>query len=247
MGLAVGNNYGHNSLIVSDGGELVAPYRFYLGFSGNANTNNAVFETGARFTLGGLYVGEKGSCGNTIEFKSGASGTIALGVRIGGWTGAGCGNTMLISNATVSVTGVFGVGAPSDTIDVSGMFGNNLTLKGTAPSLTISSSLIFKNRSFLLIEIPHGGHADGTVPISANAVTVDATSSLKVNIESLRGMSGNHTLISTANGITVPAAVLSAANAQLSAQSDGMAKLMLADGGKSLVLKVAKGMVVSFR
>jgi hypothetical protein len=105
-GFVVGNCYGRNSLLVTDGGELVAPYRFALGYSPFANNNSAVFEDGAKFSLSDFRVGEGGSCGNTVRICSGATGVFASG-NIGGAQVAGNCNTFVLSNATLKCRMVY--------------------------------------------------------------------------------------------------------------------------------------------
>ena len=105
-GFVVGNCFGRNSLLVTDGGELVAPYRFALGYSPFANNNSAVFEDGAKFSLSDFRVGEGGSCGNTVRICSGAEGTFASG-NIGGVQTAGNCNTFVLSNATLKCRMVY--------------------------------------------------------------------------------------------------------------------------------------------
>ena len=241
----VGNAYGRNSLLVSDGGEMSALDKFIVGNSSNANTNQAVFETGAKFTMRDIRVGENGSRGNALEFRSGASGLIDAGGRIGGWDKAGSGNTILVSNATVSATGVLGFGAPSG--DASGISGNGLIIQGSTPSLSSTGSILVKNRSFLRIEVPSGGYADGFTPLSASSVTIDNTSTLEIVVPNASGMPDSQRLISTTGGVTINDAVLNAARASVSAQSGGKLRLVKADGGKAIDLKVVKGLIISFK
>ena len=44
----IGSDYGRNSVLVSEGGELIASTKFSLGNGVNANTNSAVFEKDAK-------------------------------------------------------------------------------------------------------------------------------------------------------------------------------------------------------
>ncbi|MBP3406171.1 MAG: hypothetical protein J6N18_08730 [Kiritimatiellae bacterium] len=243
----IGSDYGRNSVLVSEGGELIASTKFSLGNGVNANTNSAVFEKDANFWMRDINVGEYGSCGNVLEFRSGAFGTIEAGGRVGGWKGAGSDNMIVVSNATVSATGVLGIGAPSSEVDVSKMSGNGLVIQGRETSLSITSSLLLKNRSYLRIEVPSNGYADGFTPLSANKVTFDDTSSLDVVVVGSVGFVNNLRLVSAPNGITVSEAALAAANANLFEQTNGRVRLAIADGGNAIDLRVSKGMVVSLR
>lgn len=242
--LYIGSHFGRNSLLVSDGGELSVPTRFILGNSANGNTNSAVFETGAKFLMRDIRTGEGGSCGNALKFLSGASGTIEAGGRIGGWDTPGSDNTMLVSNATVSVTGILAFGVPKG--DASGISGNGLIIQGATPSLDCTSNILVKNRSFLRIEVPAGGYADGFTPLSASSVTFDDTSAFEIVVPDASGMPDSQRLISTTGGITISDAVLGAAKSSVSAQSNGKLRLVKADGGKAIDLKVVKGLVIMF-
>ena len=201
-----------------------------------------MFETNAKFSIRDIRVGENGSCGNMLEFRSGASGTVDAGGRIGGYSVAGSDNTMLVSNATVSATGVIGVGAASG--DAPSISGNGLIMQGSTPSLEVTSSLLVKNRSFIRIEIPAGGYAADFTPITANSVTIDNTSSLDVIVPDVDGMPDCQRLISTSNGITIPDSVMVSARARVSLQSGGNLRLAKADGGKSIVLRAVKGLII---
>ncbi|MBR6587754.1 MAG: hypothetical protein IKK82_10070, partial [Kiritimatiellae bacterium] len=154
---------------------------------------------------------------------------------------------IVVSNATVSATGVLGIGAPSSEVDVSKMSGNGLVIQGRETSLSITSSLLLKNRSYLRIEVSSNGYADGFTPLSANKVTFDDTSSLDVVVVGSVGFVNNLRLVSAPNGITVSEAALAAANANLFEQTNGRVRLAIADGGNAIDLKVSKGMVVSLR
>lgn len=246
-GFVVGNLYGRNSLEVSEGGELIAPFRFVLGYGTNANTNRAVFETGAKFTLRDMRIGESGSHGNSIEFRSGASGTVVAGGRIGGWEVAGSGNRMVVSNATVTITGVLAVGCPKDGADVSEMSDNALVMRGDSSGLTVEARLAFRNRSLLRFDVPVGGYAPDTVSITAQDVFFDDTSALEIGFQGWKGRSGRHVLIDTAGGITIPDSVFAAANAALAVQSGGMARLVSTDDGKALALDVSRSLTISVR
>ena len=95
--------------------------------------------------------------------------------------------------------------------------------------------------------MPEGTYADGCVPVSARAFSMSDDSSLQVECAFGRMSPGKYTLISTTAGITIPEGVLAAANDSLSAQGNTAARLLLADGGKTLLLAVSKGTVVSIR
>lgn len=245
-GFVIGNGFGRNSLLVEEGGELQAPFRFALGFGSNAHTNHAVFKTGAKFLIRDINVGENGSCGNVLEFLSGASGTIEVGGRVGGWKGAGSDNLIVVSNAVVDVTGVLGIGSPS--VDASSISGNGLIVEGDSTEIDITSNLLVKNRSFLRFRIPKDGYREGLIPLKSKQVIFDATSSLDVTMETPRVKSGIYTLVSTQDGIEVSESAVAAANASLAEQSGGKASLLLSEDGKKLYfVKMVNGTVISLR
>jgi hypothetical protein len=99
-GFVIGNIYGKNLLSVEDGGELVAPYRFSLGYSPCANCNTARFDN-AKFALSDLRVGENGSCGNSLEIRNGSAGTFAGGF-VGGMIQPGSNNRFVLENSTAT-------------------------------------------------------------------------------------------------------------------------------------------------
>ena len=92
-----------------------------------------------------------------------------------------------------------------------------------------------------------GGYANDVTPISASGVTIDGTSTLEIVVPDASGMPDSQRLISTTGGVTIPDAVLNAAKASVSTQSNGKLRLVKVDGGKAIDLKVVKGMVISFK
>ena len=385
VGFAIGYVGGRNSLLVDDGGEVVAPYRLSVGHRDSAYDNRAEFRNGAILSTSDLRVGEYGACGNMLEIRDRATATVSGVVYVGGYNAASSGNIFNLNNATMSCARVavsfypgsysnafyiagsdtsftatitnlprypfvdrgayntfemdgaewnywlnmqldtaaasntirfvngarmnmlgglysgtnhtascgnnvyIGNGAQlklsflhisrfdnvftvsnatltafggSDTtenargirfglqllnVDESSICGNGLILQGDSPNVSSEKDFRFYRGSFLRFEMPNGGYAVNHVPIMAETATFDGTVSLEITCQAGRLPSGTHTLISTTGGITVPAAVLAAANANLAVKSGGMAKLALANGNKDLVLKVARGMTVSIR
>lgn len=379
----IGAAYGRNSLLVEEGGEIVAPSRFLVGVTANANSNTAVFATGAKGGMNDVRVGEGGSVGNVLAFRSHATGTVDNVIYVGGIDAASSGNRLVVSNATLScsraavsfkagstsnaiyivgsdtcftttVTSVprypfvdrgayntfemdgaewnywlnmqldtaaasntfrfvngarmnmvgglysgtnhiascgnrvyvgsgaqmnlaflhmsrydnvvivsnatvtaFGSGTENargirfgllvTNVDASTIGGNGLILQGDSPKVVSEKDFRFYRNSFLRFELPSGGCAANHVPIEADSAILDPTTSLEVKWPDGGVNPGCHTLISTASGITIDDSVLSSASADLRTQSGGRAKLALANGNKDLVLKIARGLVVSFR
>ena len=85
------------------------------------------------------------------------------------------------------------------------------------------------------------------MPVSARAFSISEDSALEIDCAFGRMSPGKYTLISTTNGITIPASVLDRANASLVEQGNSAARLALSNGGKTLLLKVSRGTVLSFR
>ena len=354
QGFSIGTAYGRNSLLVADGGELVAPLKFRIGASANANGNIAVFDA-AKGTLNNVVVGESDSCGNalfvsnstfkcnkvevsssaaacsnafyiagsdtdftvrvsnlprypfsscgaynTFEMSDGAewrywlnmqlddkasSNTIRFvrGARMhmegGLFSGtnhmASCGNRVYVgdgarlevsfvyisrrdnvftvSNATITASSTASswnglrFGYKLANVDEAGIGGNGLIVQGDAPEVSAAGDVSFARASFLRFAIPSGAYAAGCVPLTARKLSLDTFSSLEIDYPQGRVAPGLRMLVSTTGGITLPEAVLAAANASLAAQSGGMARLALANGGNDLVMRIEKGMSVSFR
>ncbi len=246
VGFSIGYAGGHNSLLVEDGGEVVAPYQFHIGRNAVSHTNSAVFKTDARFTLGAVNVGEFNSCGNSLEFLSGASGTMSGALRIGGYSYPSSGNKMTVSNAIVSASSIIvGYSAADDT---SAMFDNGLAVQGDSARVAINGRFRIWSRSFLTISPPRNGYQGGAVPITAADFYIDNSSRIEVEWPDDGVKPGEYTVVSTTSGIFLESSsILEAANASLAAQSKGRAKLLLANGNKDIVLKIAKGLVISFR
>ena len=215
-----------------------------------ASSNTIRFVNGARMNMaGGLFSGTNhiASCGNRVYLGDGAQMSLAFAYisRVD--------NVFTVSNATLTASDTrdswngIKFGHVLSNVDRAGVTGNGLIVQGDAPTVSAMGDIKFSNGSFLRFEVPSGGYAAGHVPIAARNVVWDDASSLDLVLVIPFGMTGRQTLISATGEITVPATVLAAANANLAAQSGGMAKLELANGNKNLVLKVARGIVVSFR
>ena len=162
-------------------------------------------------------------------------------------------NVLIVSNSTVVAareeTSWSGIrfGQKLDNVVLSDIGGNGLVIQGDSSSVSAVREMTFENRSFLRFEMPEGTYADGCVPVSARAFSISEDSALEIDCAFGRMSPGKYTLISTTNGITIPASVLEAANASLVEQGNSAARLALSNGGKTLLLKVSKGTVLSFR
>ena len=216
-----------------------------------ASSNTIRFVNGARMNMGGgLFSGTNhiASCGNRVYVGSGSRVSLSF-VYLSRED-----NVLTVSNATVVASGSDGsyngnikIGNRLQNVDPLGISGNGLVMQGEAPYISADRAMSFENGSFLRFEVAEGRYAPGHVPLSAASISWDASSSLDVCIAAPHENPGQYVLASASGGITIPDAVLTAANASLSAQSNGRAKVVLKNGNKDLVLKVAKGLVISFR
>ena len=102
VGFVIGYVGGSNSLLVDDGGEVVAPYRLSVGHRASAYDNRAEFRNGARLSTSDLRVGEYGACGNMFEIRDRATATVSGGAYVGGYSAASSGNILNLNNATMS-------------------------------------------------------------------------------------------------------------------------------------------------
>ena len=215
-----------------------------------ASSNTIRFVNGARLNVeNGIVSGTNhvASCGNRVYVGNGSELNL-LFLHI-----SRCDNIVTVSNSTISATRTIdswsGIrfGAKLANVDESNIGGNGLVIQGNSPSVSAVREVKFENRSFLRFETPEGSYSDGCVPLTARAVSISDDSSLEVECAFGRMSPGKYTLISTTAGITIPEGVLAAANDSLSAQGNTAARLLLADGGKTLLLAVSKGTVVSIR
>jgi hypothetical protein len=248
----------------------VARYPFV--YRGSHNT----FEMdGATWNYWNTMQLDDAACSNTIRFVNGARLNVDNGIVSGTNHAASCGNrvyvgngselnllflhisrfdnVVTVSNSTISATRTtdswsgIRFGTKLTNVDESNIGGNGLVIQGNSPSVSAVREVKFENRSFLRFEMPEGTYSDGCVPLTARAVSISGDSSLEVECAFGRMSPGKHTLISTTAGITIPEGVLSAANDSLSSQGNTAARLLLADSGKTLLLAVSKGTVVSIR
>ena len=162
-------------------------------------------------------------------------------------------NVVTVSNSTISATRTtdswsgIRFGTILTNVDQSNIGGNGLVIQGDSPSVSAVREIKFQNGSFLRFEMPEGTYAEGCVPVSARAFSISEDSALEIDCAFGRMSPGKYTLISTTNGITIPASVLDRANASLVEQGNSAARLALSNGGKTLLLKVSRGTVLSFR
>ena len=216
-----------------------------------ASSSNAIrFVNGAKMNMvGGLLSGTNhiASCGNRMYLGNGARLSAAFAFI------SRADNVITVSNATLATSAVtdswsgIRIGSTLQNVDVAGINGNGLVIQGNAPIVSSAREVSFKNRSFLRVEVPAEGYGTECVPVTARNAIWDDTSSLTVEVTRLRGLAGSHTLVSTTHGITIPGTVFDAANGSLAARTGGMARLVLANGNRDIVLNVSRGICVSFR
>lgn len=215
-----------------------------------ASSNTIRFVNGARLNVeSGIVSGTNhvASCGNRVYVGNGSELNL-LFLYI-----SRCDNVVTVSNSTISATRTtdswsgIRFGAKLANVDESNIGGNGLVIQGNSPSVSAVREATFEHGSFLRFEAPEGSYADGCIPLAARAFSMSDDSSLQVECAFGRMSPRKYTLISTTAGITIPEGVLAAANDSLSAQGNTAARLLLADGGKTLLLAVSKGTVVSIR
>ena len=230
-----------------------AEWNYWLNMSidDSASSNTIRFVNGARMNMsGGLFSGTNhiASCGNRVYVGSGSRMALAF-IYL-----SRADNVVTVSNATIAISGNTGsyngnlkVGNRLLNVDLQKISGNGLVLQGVAPSVSVERAASFENGSFLRFDVTEDRYAANHIPLSAASLTWDVSSSLDVRLAAPRAKPGRYVLVSTSGGITIPDAVLAAANGSLAEQSGGMAKVMLGNGGTDMILRVGKGFVVSFR
>lgn len=163
------------------------------------------------------------------------------------------GNALLVSNATVSCSAASGcdVGYYYATKSEAPSSGNRLVLDGTTPFVSAPNGPVtIENSSTLEVRLPGEGYADGFAPIAAKSFTVDASSTVSVDLSAYvaaKGGKKTFTLVRTTDGATVPSSVIEVTNAALA----NRAKLVLSKDGKTLSLAVRNtvptGLMILFR
>ena len=233
-----------------DGVEWSRGFSIQTDFAASSNTIR--FVNGAKVSLpeGGLFSGTNhiASCGNRV-YIGGGSLLDCLFVNI-----SRADNVLIVSNSTVVAareeTSWSGIrfGQKLDNVVLSDIGGNGLVIQGDSSSVSAVREMTFENGSFLRFEMPEGTYAEGCVPVSARAFSMSEDSALEIDCAFGRMSPGKYTLISTTNGITIPPEVLDRANASLVEQGNSAARLAFSNDDKTtLLLKVSKGTVVSFR
>lgn len=139
-------------------------------------------------------------------------------------------NGLEISNATVSAAAVT-------------MYNSNrsvITLRGGTPRLQVTGALSLTRNAKLGFEIPSEGYAADFVPVTANSLTLDSTTELRVSVSEqfLKDNLKRRSIpLAVATTLTVNADVLAAANANLPPKCS-LSVVTQADGKKALCLSV---------
>jgi hypothetical protein len=151
------------------------------------------------------------------------------------------GNVFSISNGTLETEGDFTVTARSNSNQMYGYSNNWVKVAGERPRISATNgTFAVQYASYLQFDYPASGYEAGVVPVKAKAFTVSSDSVLIANgldarIKALKG-SEIATLVETSDGVTVPAAVLAAANAVLPEKCE----FRISADGKSLLMKIYK-------
>ena len=185
---------------------------------------------------------------NTLSVENGATLDTCY-VRV-----ACLGNTLFVSNATVSCSAASGceIGYYLDSRSQAPSSGNRLVLAGTTPSIVAPNGPVkIKNASTLDVRVPGEGYADGFAPITAKAFSLDESSTVSVDLSeyvAAKGGKKTFALVRTdEEGVDIPASVMEATNAALA----NRAKLVLSADGRTLSLAVRNtvptGLMINFK
>lgn len=221
-------------------------YWLNMAIDDAAVSNEVRFVNGAQMLMGGgLFSGSDAdaSFGNRVTVSGGSllKGTF---VRISRKD-----NALVVSNAAVRAekdgAGYIEIGSKLPNVDKANIADNALVLQGSAPKVSADKEIRFMNGSVFRIELPASGYGADHVPVVASEVSIDDTSRIEVLgvadvLSAWDGEPAVWTIVSAPGGITIPADVLAAANAQLSADSEGQLRLSVTDGGTRLVLKIGR-------
>lgn len=250
--------YGHDHSFTLDGATWSLGYNLALDVA----ASNCVFRmlNGSVLDLGGgVFPGTNhlASTYNTVEVTGGSAINGAF------FTLSRHHNTLVVSNGTVNAVAEtysnsgIGIGRTLLNVDPASIADNRCVLKGDRPLLNSAKATEILNGSTLRFEIPEGGYLADHVPVLTQTFTVDANSALEfAGVAAFQqaiadGRRKVLTLVraSSANGISIPADVLAAANAALAAEGCRKCVLSVNDAKTELVLKVPGngGLMLIFR
>ena len=253
---------------VSGAGSSLVVTNIFLGYvtmsqGGAAFRNNvmAISDGASARTLGNasgakkfeysVLVGgiEYPSRGNTLLVTDSGSSLVCggnLAVR-------GNHNSLVVTNGSVAVAGALKIPEPavSTSWSMNGRNGTNrVEICGATGTISAVGAASVSDNSTLAFGIPSNGYAANVVPLTAKSLTVGVDSHIELNgveerVTALqRGTAESWTLVETTDGVSIPAAVLSEANASMPK------KCVIAVSGNALVLTVANPLdftILSFR
>jgi len=195
--------------------------------------NNAEFYTTNQFYMTGVNYR---SLSNLLSIVSGSRlysrGTVGV---------FSIGNVFSISNGTLETEGDFTVTARSQSTQMFGFSNNWVKVAGERPLVSVTNgTFAVQYASYLQFDYPASGYEAGVVPVKAKAFTVSSDSLLIANglearINAIKE-SEISTLVETSAGVTVPAAVLAAANEALPEKCE----FRISADGRSLLLRIYK-------
>lgn len=265
----IGRAYSGAEMNVADGAELdFSAGTTYLGLEGRCTSNRLQVTSGAVARLGFLYLGCNGGGHNVVSVSDRA----ALSVTdfyLGGGHPSTVGNTLIVSNATVSARRLAVLSNQGRR--------NAIRVSGESPRIAIDvgkrqsagNAFELMNETTLVFDIPASGYADGIVPITVSGTMLtnegeepvgtyclDGSLSIRINgVEACqRDMSARnefrrtYVLLQTQGGIDYPASTFESVNATLPDRSRVFVRH--AEGvGNQLCLQVRRpsGLVVIFR
>ena len=220
-----------------------------LRFDNSANDSAVRLLNGASLVSdGGLYSGTNtsASCGNTFYVGDGScfTGQFMRISRRNNSVVVSNGCCSLISRADSRNTGLR-IGDNIDVVSDDDIGGNRLVLQGRAPKIRSAKEVRLARGSTLLFDIPENGLDTANVPIVCSNLVVDASSSIRAagvdaHRKAMTGSTVVYTLVeaSAENLISIPAAVLADANADLTEQGCEKCVFVVSNDKRRLCLKV---------
>ena len=220
-----------------------------LRFDTAAGNSSVKLLNGAVFTtVGGFFFGTNlvSSCGNTFYVGEGSSFTGQF-MRIYREN-----NSLVVSNGCVSLVSTASstqntglrVGDSYDVPEGMKVGGNRLVLQGSAPKVRSAKAVRIENASTLRFEIPPSGLDLANTPVVCSNIVVDASSSIVAAgaFEHSRRIPSTvtYTLVETsdANRVSIPQAVIDAANLELVGQGCRKAFFSISDDRRFVYLTV---------
>lgn len=215
-------------------------YGSYIEGSGSG-TNTLHVANGAKMTVHACWIGTPHG-GNTLKVTGGGEFVTGLGSETESCTALAVhapGTSVVLSNGTVRTLGEntsITFGEPFNYYTRTESPGDRLVIRGTNSLIKAAASLSFGTQAVISFDVPPGGYVQA--PLQSRTLTLTGDCVIEVACDAFRkGLARPARLVlaQTEDGVTVPDAVLAAANAALAGVKT---RLRVSDDGTALLLDV---------